>query len=194
MRNQPASVTLPAEPGPFPGGGSRACPPPGTAGGPLPGAGVGDRGGGPCRVPPQGRASPSLQPRRPARRARCGNTRGLCPLQPCFSLMHVFLRHPFDCATNPCRPAAATSFKTNLNVTPRPVTSLLFLPDLGAAGGAGLACCPWDRRTVFPSDQHAQTICLLAPLSVEEHGQEAARRLPKMAALLPHCWGVYVHR
>ncbi|KAM6412890.1 ribonucleases P/MRP protein subunit POP1 [Pluvialis apricaria] len=29
MRNQPASVTLPAEPGPFPGGGSRACPPPG---------------------------------------------------------------------------------------------------------------------------------------------------------------------
>uniref|UniRef100_A0A672TKV2 POP1 homolog, ribonuclease P/MRP subunit n=1 Tax=Strigops habroptila TaxID=2489341 RepID=A0A672TKV2_STRHB len=26
MRNQPASVTLPAEPGPFPGGGSRACP------------------------------------------------------------------------------------------------------------------------------------------------------------------------
>ncbi|XP_040443152.1 ribonucleases P/MRP protein subunit POP1 isoform X1 [Falco naumanni] len=30
MRNQPASVTLPAEPGPFPGGGGgRACPPPG---------------------------------------------------------------------------------------------------------------------------------------------------------------------
>ncbi|XP_074997493.1 ribonucleases P/MRP protein subunit POP1 isoform X3 [Calonectris borealis] len=29
MRNQPASVTLPAEPGPFPGGGSRACAPPG---------------------------------------------------------------------------------------------------------------------------------------------------------------------
>ncbi|XP_041892005.1 ribonucleases P/MRP protein subunit POP1 [Corvus kubaryi] len=29
MRNQPASVTLPAEPGPFAGGGSRACPPPG---------------------------------------------------------------------------------------------------------------------------------------------------------------------
>ncbi|PKU43741.1 ribonucleases p mrp protein subunit pop1 [Limosa lapponica baueri] len=31
MRNQPASVTLPAEPGPFPGGGSRACPPPVSA-------------------------------------------------------------------------------------------------------------------------------------------------------------------
>ncbi|NWH29492.1 POP1 protein, partial [Chloropsis hardwickii] len=31
MRNQPASVTLPAEPGPVAGGGSRACPPPGTA-------------------------------------------------------------------------------------------------------------------------------------------------------------------
>lgn len=31
MRNQPASVTLPAEPGPFGGGGSRACPTPGTA-------------------------------------------------------------------------------------------------------------------------------------------------------------------
>ncbi|XP_057256509.1 ribonucleases P/MRP protein subunit POP1 isoform X1 [Pezoporus wallicus] len=31
MRNQPASVTLPAEPGPFPGGGSRACPTPGDA-------------------------------------------------------------------------------------------------------------------------------------------------------------------
>ncbi|KAJ7397821.1 Ribonucleases P/MRP protein subunit POP1 [Pitangus sulphuratus] len=29
MRNQPASVTIPAEPGPFAGGGSRACPPPG---------------------------------------------------------------------------------------------------------------------------------------------------------------------
>ncbi|XP_025915948.1 ribonucleases P/MRP protein subunit POP1 isoform X2 [Apteryx rowi] len=29
MRNQPASVTLLAEPGPFPAGGSRACPPPG---------------------------------------------------------------------------------------------------------------------------------------------------------------------
>nr|XP_031359601.1 ribonucleases P/MRP protein subunit POP1 [Lonchura striata domestica] len=29
MRNQPASVTLPAEPGPFAGGGSRACPTPG---------------------------------------------------------------------------------------------------------------------------------------------------------------------
>ncbi|NXF02791.1 POP1 protein, partial [Smithornis capensis] len=39
MRNQPASVTLPAEPGPFGGGGSRACPPPGTAVGASPGAG-----------------------------------------------------------------------------------------------------------------------------------------------------------
>ncbi|KAM9278779.1 ribonucleases P/MRP protein subunit POP1 [Cariama cristata] len=29
MRNQPASVTFPSEPGPFPGGGSRAFPPPG---------------------------------------------------------------------------------------------------------------------------------------------------------------------
>lgn len=54
MRNQPASVTLPAEPGPLAGGGSRACPPPGTAVGAPP---------GPGRVPPaQSQVSPSPQP------------------------------------------------------------------------------------------------------------------------------------
>lgn len=82
--------------------------------------------------------------------------------------------------------AAVSSRKIDLDVTPRPVTSLLFLSDRGAGGGAGLACWPSDKYTGFPSDQHARPICLLAPaapVSVEEYWQEAARHSPKMAVL-----------
>lgn len=111
-----------------------------------------------------------------------------CPwlLWPCFSLIHVFLRHPSGRTTSPCPPAALTRLKMNSNLRTRAETSLRFLPGLGGAGRARWphGHCAAPRR--IGCAPPVRLWALVAPVSVEGYWQEAARRVPKMAVLLGH--------